>query len=662
MAGGIGRFASRKSNIEATSNSSSTLESNIDDNQITNHQVTDNNINSNETGENESTIETFSSFDDRPMTSGSNTFESLHVDFHNHEGLEDGDVDALLMDGNDVSDFMNHNDDNHYDSTFFHHDHDSTTIMDTNDDNDVNIDSIQTNSDDGFNGNKEENTQADLSNKDIDNGQEINHDNIKTSFSSSQQEEQMLPSGFLKRNEISSIISKFRRNKEIQIDASSDDKLKNTPKDQPILDDKDTRVSFDSPSTTMNGSNNDPSSSVMKLDINCNEVKDNQKRVEQMETTTNAEDDIIEDFIKGSEHSDGTKNFENTDERTTSATIGIDSSNINVGARSFIGNQENLDSDKHTDNQSNLSNVKEHMENDEIKALEPKTVSCIEGRDDLTNAVEELLDIPEVCVTNNSNESTDSINTIDDRITSNQVQDSNAITFSSNEERDSNVHNTNQFSGTSTESLGSDKSILIASQAESQQLGINATSQCSLMKSLDTSTNHVKNTKRSNPFGNQSQTSKPNKMPFKHTRKVDEANALQSMSDPTSVDLGGLTKQMDPVTPSPTVLKRINVNQSVSDLDNLIPRRSEEDINITTPSPIHADRSCKNKELEKMNFDELLSMFQSDLLESTDVRNRCDNQLVDLRVKLCVSENLALRLHGCFDDILEDIEGVMSGK
>ena len=61
------------------------------------------------------------------------------------------------------------------------------------------------------------------------------------------------------------------------------------------------------------------------------------------------------------------------------------------------------------------------------------------------------------------------------------------------------------------------------------------------------------------------------------------------------------------------------------------------------------------KQIEKMGFDQLLSKFQSDIIESTDVREKCDNQLVDLRVRLCVSENIALRLHGCFDDILEDI-------
>jgi hypothetical protein len=72
-------------------------------------------------------------------------------------------------------------------------------------------------------------------------------------------------------------------------------------------------------------------------------------------------------------------------------------------------------------------------------------------------------------------------------------------------------------------------------------------------------------------------------------------------------------------------------------------------------------KSSTYKQIEKMEFDDLLSKIKTDVVASTDVRNRCDNQLVDLRVKLCVSANVPLRLHGCFDDILEDIEAAMDG-
>jgi hypothetical protein len=86
---------------------------------------------------------------------------------------------------------------------------------------------------------------------------------------------------------------------------------------------------------------------------------------------------------------------------------------------------------------------------------------------------------------------------------------------------------------------------------------------------------------------------------------------------------------------------------------------------FVSPSPVQKKIEMKSstyKQIEKMGFDDLLSKFKTDVVESTDVRNRCDNQLVDLRVKLCVSENVSLRLHGCFDDILEDIEAAMDGQ
>eukprot|EP00555_Chaetoceros_dichaeta_P015225 CAMPEP_0198270332 /NCGR_PEP_ID=MMETSP1447-20131203/44652_1 /TAXON_ID=420782 /ORGANISM="Chaetoceros dichaeta, Strain CCMP1751" /LENGTH=149 /DNA_ID=CAMNT_0043962307 /DNA_START=48 /DNA_END=497 /DNA_ORIENTATION=- len=58
-------------------------------------------------------------------------------------------------------------------------------------------------------------------------------------------------------------------------------------------------------------------------------------------------------------------------------------------------------------------------------------------------------------------------------------------------------------------------------------------------------------------------------------------------------------------------------------------------------------------------FDDVLSAFHEDLIESSDIKNGGDNELIDLRVKLCVSENIGLRLHVAFDDILEDIDVIL---
>jgi hypothetical protein len=59
------------------------------------------------------------------------------------------------------------------------------------------------------------------------------------------------------------------------------------------------------------------------------------------------------------------------------------------------------------------------------------------------------------------------------------------------------------------------------------------------------------------------------------------------------------------------------------------------------------------------NFDDVLSSFTANLTESGDVWNRSDADMVDLNVKLCVSHNVALRLHGSFDDLLEDVENIL---
>ena len=58
-------------------------------------------------------------------------------------------------------------------------------------------------------------------------------------------------------------------------------------------------------------------------------------------------------------------------------------------------------------------------------------------------------------------------------------------------------------------------------------------------------------------------------------------------------------------------------------------------------------------------FDDLVAEFEEDLVESGDIWDRCDANLVELRVKLCISENVSLRLHADYDDLLEEVENTL---
>ena len=72
-------------------------------------------------------------------------------------------------------------------------------------------------------------------------------------------------------------------------------------------------------------------------------------------------------------------------------------------------------------------------------------------------------------------------------------------------------------------------------------------------------------------------------------------------------------------------------------------------ISTVTPKSSNGNETGQGK-----IFDNILAVFHEDLTESSDIKDGCDSELIDLRVKLCVSENIALQLHVAFDDILEE--------
>lgn len=113
------------------------------------------------------------------------------------------------------------------------------------------------------------------------------------------------------------------------------------------------------------------------------------------------------------------------------------------------------------------------------------------------------------------------------------------------------------------------------------------------------------------------------------------------------------------------VTKKQNVAyhaQGASKIDDMI----EESFNTNT-SELFNSLSSENRMkqynheevYDKMPFDDLLSKLQLDITQSNDILDKNENELIDLRVKLCVAENIALRYQCSIDGILGDIETVL---
>ena len=205
--------------------------------------------------------------------------------------------------------------------------------------------------------------------------------------------------------------------------------------------------------------------------------------------------------------------------------------------------------------------------------------------------------------------------------------------------------------------------------------------------------------KRSGPFPARKSDEKRPKNAHMSVRKMDAATtnteSMEHVSFETQESL------FNPVTPSPSVLKKKSIDSKMSltckhltpptkstrktpigrndvycgdrsDVIDSIQNKSNQQKMMVTPGPVlqqtqritpspegefrRRPNSYSYKQLEDLNFDDVLAKFQKDLVDSTDIRKKCDNQLVDLRVQLCVSENVTLRLHSCFNDLLDDIE------
>lgn len=128
-----------------------------------------------------------------------------------------------------------------------------------------------------------------------------------------------------------------------------------------------------------------------------------------------------------------------------------------------------------------------------------------------------------------------------------------------------------------------------------------------------------------------------------------------------------------PITPSPpppshnnTGTKQSNSSSPISRSGTIVssgkakmhkqmdPKVASKASTFSSPSLTNAVSSRKTESV--MSFDELLQEFTNDLTESGDTVKRSCANLIDLNVKLCTSQSVALRIHAAFDDLLEEAQ------
>ena len=105
------------------------------------------------------------------------------------------------------------------------------------------------------------------------------------------------------------------------------------------------------------------------------------------------------------------------------------------------------------------------------------------------------------------------------------------------------------------------------------------------------------------------------------------------------------TGPSDRVIPGPNQIRNKSISAS---LDSIVPEFT---------SPLAAPR--RRQLAKEKNFDDLVVSFRGSLVETSDIWDRCDTDLIELRMKLCIAENTALRLHGDYDDINEEVESLL---
>ena len=120
---------------------------------------------------------------------------------------------------------------------------------------------------------------------------------------------------------------------------------------------------------------------------------------------------------------------------------------------------------------------------------------------------------------------------------------------------------------------------------------------------------------------------------------------------------------MNPVTPSPGSNQDKSSRNSITPESrtvhpathqNLIPPKKQLANNCINTN--HNGASHNEKEAR---FDVIKDKFEKDIVESNDAWDRSDAELIELNVSLVIMDNMALRLHGHYGELLEEIEELL---
>jgi hypothetical protein len=148
------------------------------------------------------------------------------------------------------------------------------------------------------------------------------------------------------------------------------------------------------------------------------------------------------------------------------------------------------------------------------------------------------------------------------------------------------------------------------------------------------------------------------------TTTVPNGNSINSM---TNLNCGNEALDgINPITPSP----RSNCNHDMSRENRFTPQSSTDDGAAThnhlifqtkqlTNKSVGANQNISSQNEKEVRFDAFKDKFEKDIVESNDVWDRSDADLIELNLGLVVMDNMALRLHSTYGELLEDIEELL---
>ena len=145
------------------------------------------------------------------------------------------------------------------------------------------------------------------------------------------------------------------------------------------------------------------------------------------------------------------------------------------------------------------------------------------------------------------------------------------------------------------------------------------------------------------------------------TTTGNSTNSMTNLNCGNEVREGG----MNPITPSPGS----NWNHDKSREKNITPEsrtglavapnRSISQINQISNSSVDGNQKISSHNEKEAKFDAYKDKFEKDIVESNDAWDRSDAELIELNLGLVMMDNMALRLHGKYGELLEDIEELL---